>query len=63
MFFLESFELYENKFKLINNKESNTKKENNIDNKNKNNEDANNMDDLIRVYSNSITNIEMELIL
>ena len=59
----ESFELYEKKFKLINNKESYNKKENNIDNKNKNNEDANNMDDLIRVYSNSITNIEMELIL
>ena len=59
----ESFELYINKFKLINNKESNNKKENNIDKKNKNNEDPNNMDDSIRVYSNSITNIEMELTL
>ena len=56
----ESFELYENKFKLINNKESNNKKDNN-DKKNKNNEDKNNIDDSIRVYSNSITNIEMEL--
>ena len=57
----ESFELYENKFKLINNKESNNKKENNNDKKNKNNEDTNNIDDSIRVYSNSITNIKMEL--
>ena len=57
----ESFELYENKFKLINNKESNNKKENNNDKKNKNNEDTNNKDDSIRVYSNSITNIKMEL--
>ena len=57
----ESFESFENKFKLINNKESNNKKENNNDKKNKNNEDTNNKDDSIRVYSNSITNIEMEL--
>ena len=57
----ESFESFENKFKLINNKEINNKKEHNNDKKNKNNEDTNNIDDSIRVYSNSITNIEMEL--
>ena len=57
----ESFESYENKFKLINNKESNSKKENNNDKKIKSNEYTNNIDDSIRVYSNSITNIEMEL--
>ena len=57
----ESFESFENKFKLINNKAINNKKEHNNDKKNKNNEDTNNIDDSIRVYSNSITNIEMEL--
>ena len=57
----ESFESFENKFKLINNKEINNRKEHNNDKKNKNNEDTNNIDDSIRVYSNSITNIKMEL--
>jgi hypothetical protein len=57
----ESFELYENKFKLINNKISNKTNEN--DNKKKNIEEKNinDLDDMTKIYSNSITNIKMEL--
>jgi hypothetical protein len=59
----ESFELYENKFKLINNKISNKTKENDNDNNRKNIEDKNknDLDDMTRIYSNTITNIKMEL--
>ena len=59
----ESFELYENKFKLINNKISNKIKENDNDNNRKNIEDKNknDLDDMTRIYSNTITNIKMEL--
>ena len=59
----ESFEVYENKYKLINNKISNKTKENNNDNNKKNVEDKNiyDLDNMTRIYSNSITNIKMEL--
>ena len=63
----ESFELYENKYKLINNKGSNNK-ENNNDNKNKKEKNKNkikkednDINHIERRYSNSITNIKMEL--
>ena len=55
----ENFELYENKYKLINPKVKDNKNINKNANKNINkNNDINNTD---RIYCNSITNIEMEL--
>ena len=55
----ENFELYENKYKLINPKVKDNKDINKNANKNINkNSDINNTD---RIYCNSITNIEMEL--
>ena len=51
----ENFEIYENKFKLISNKAN--KKENDNDKKNNNDKYINELDDIARVYSNSITNI------
>ena len=55
----ENFELYENKYKLINPKVKDNKDINKNANKNINkNNDINNTD---RIYCNSITNIEMEL--
>ena len=57
----ESFELYENKFKLINNKISNKTKENDNDKKNFEDKNINDLNDMTRIYSNSITNIKMEL--
>ena len=55
----ENFELYEDKYKLINikNKENQDVNKNGNKNVNENNE-INNID---RIYCNSITNIEMEL--
>ena len=55
----ENFELYEDKYKLINPKVKDNKDINKNSNKNINkNSDINNTD---RIYCNSITNIEMEL--
>ena len=55
----ENFELYEDKYKLINPKVKDNKDINKNANKNINkNNDINNTD---RIYCNSITNIEMEL--
>ena len=55
----ENFELYEDKYKLINPKLKDNKDINKNTNKNINkNNDINNTD---RIYCNSITNIEMEL--
>jgi len=55
----ENFELYEDKYKLINPKVKDNKDINKNTNKNINkNNDINNTD---RIYCNSITNIEMEL--
>ena len=55
----ENFELYEDKYKLINPKVKDNKDINKNANKNINkNSDINNTD---RIYCNSITNIEMEL--
>ena len=55
----ENFELYEDKYKLINPKVKDNKEINKNANKNINkNNDINNTD---RIYCNSITNIEMEL--
>ena len=55
----ENFELYEDKYKLINPKVKDNKDINKNENKNINkNNDINNTD---RIYCNSITNIEMEL--
>ena len=55
----ENFELYENKYKLINPKVKDNKDINKNANKNINkNNDINNTD---RIYCNSITNIEMDL--
>ena len=55
----ENFELYEDKYKLINPKVKDNKDINKNTNKNINkNTDINNTD---RIYCNSITNIEMEL--
>ena len=60
----ESFELYENKHKLITiNEKNNNVKDNNNKNKkdlNKKNEETN-INNIDRIYSNSITNIKMEL--
>ena len=55
----ENFELYEDKYKIINVKTKDNK-DINKNNKNihRNNDDINNTD---RIYCNSITNIEMEL--
>ena len=62
----ESFELYENKYRLIN---SNSKNNNSKDNSSRNNKEINNnknnekqnINNFDRLYSNSITNIKMEL--
>ena len=55
----ENFELYEDKYKIINIKTKDNKDINkNNKNNNSNNDDINNTD---RIYCNSITNIEMEL--
>ena len=55
----ENFELYEDKYKLINPKVKDNKDSSKNTNKNMNkNNDINNTD---RIYCNSITNIEMEL--
>ena len=55
----ENFELYEDKYKLIDIKIKDNKDSNKNGNKNmKGNRDINNID---RIYCNSITNIEMEL--
>ena len=59
----ESFELYENKYKLINYNGKNYSKDNNDKNNkeiNKNNEEQY-ISDTDRLYKNSITNIKMEL--
>ena len=59
----ESFELYEDKYKLINtnNKNQNNNKENKNNKELNNNNETQNIDNTERIYSNSITNIEMEL--
>ena len=55
----ENFESYEDKYKLIDTKIKENKESNKNGNKNTNgNNDINNID---RIYCNSITNIEMEL--
>ena len=55
----ENFELYEDKYKIINIKTKDNKDINkNNKNNNSNSDDINNTD---RIYCNSITNIEMEL--
>ena len=55
----ENFELYEDKYKIINIKTKDNKDINkNNKNNHSNNDDINNTD---RIYCNSITNIEMEL--
>ena len=55
----ENFELYEDKYKIINIKTKDNKDINkNNKNNNSNSDDRNNTD---RIYCNSITNIEMEL--
>ena len=59
----ESFELYESKYKLINiNGKNNSTKDNNKNNKEQNKtKEEDNINNFDRVYSNSITNIKMEL--